>query len=299
VGRVIVVTWGPGGNLPPLLAAGALMAARGHDVEVLASAATRAEARRSGFPVHGYGRAPEPEVGVAFERRAQALMAVAAGTEVAFDVRDLLRDRRPDLAIVDCMLPGAAVAAATTGTPTASLVHFLYGLARRGMHAGGGAWTTDLATLNDTRRALGLRERSGGLDAWEASELVLVTAPRWLDLDLDYPPHVVHAGPLGIDAHPQRRPAAGRPKVLLSFSTTVMDGQPRMIRTACEGVAARGAEAVLTLGPAVAEDQVDAPEGVEVLAWPTTMSSCRRAPPRSPTPGSARRCARSPTASRS
>ena len=129
--RVAVVTWAPGGNLPPLLAAGALLRARGHEVAVLASEATRAAAEEAGLPVLRYARAPEPEVRVAFERQAEALMAVAGGQEVGLDVYDMLADRRPDLVIVDCMLPAAAAAAEAARTPAASLVHFLYGPARR------------------------------------------------------------------------------------------------------------------------------------------------------------------------
>jgi UDP:flavonoid glycosyltransferase YjiC (YdhE family) len=42
--RVLVVTWAPGGNLPPLLAAASVLARRGHDVALLASGETRGAA---------------------------------------------------------------------------------------------------------------------------------------------------------------------------------------------------------------------------------------------------------------
>jgi NAD(P)H-hydrate repair Nnr-like enzyme with NAD(P)H-hydrate epimerase domain len=121
-----VVTWGPGGNLPPLLAAARLMAARGHRVRVLASAATRADAERDAFDVHGYVHAPDPDPAVPFERQAQGLMAVAAGAEVAYDVRDLVAETRSSAAIVDCMLPAGLAGATAAGVRTASLVHFPY-----------------------------------------------------------------------------------------------------------------------------------------------------------------------------
>ena len=60
-GRVLVATWAGGGDLPPLLAAAGLLAARGFDVEVLVSAATEEAARRDGLPTHGYRRAPQPD----------------------------------------------------------------------------------------------------------------------------------------------------------------------------------------------------------------------------------------------
>ncbi|HEX6620368.1 MAG TPA: hypothetical protein VF024_11945, partial [Solirubrobacteraceae bacterium] len=264
--RFTVVTWAPGGNLPPLLAAGELLRSRGHAVDVLVSDATCAAAEQAGFPTLRYARAPVPEMAVAFEQQADALMAAAAGLDVACDVHDRLSERRPDLAIIDCMLPAAAAAAEAARTPAASLVHFLYGPARCLMLDRGISWTTDLATLNATRGALSLAPLGGGPAAWESCELVLVTAPRWLDLDAGFPEHVVHAGPLGTRAAGSRtrtRPA----RVLLSFSTTVMDGQPAAVRNACAGVAQTGAHAVLTLGPAVAMEAVDAPPEVEMLKW--------------------------------
>jgi UDP:flavonoid glycosyltransferase YjiC (YdhE family) len=264
--RVTVVSWAPGGNLPPLLAAGALLRARGHAVEVLASDATRAAAERDGFPILRYARAPAPDTAVAFERQAETLMGAAAGLDVALDVHDQLAARHPDLAIIDCMLPAAAAAAEAAGTPAASLVHFLYGPARRLMLDHGTTWTTDLAGLNATRRALSLAPLGAGPAAWETCERVLVTAPRWLDIDAGFPANVVHAGPLAVRAAGSRA-GARPPRVLLSFSTTVMEGQPAAVRNACAAVPATGAQAVLTLGPAVVREAVGAPPEVDVLDW--------------------------------
>jgi len=88
---VLIVTWGGGGNLPPLLAAGRLLAARQHRVHVLASAATGQASVRAGFDVVGYRRAPDPNVDIAFEQQAAELMAIAAGEEIAHDVSDVWR----------------------------------------------------------------------------------------------------------------------------------------------------------------------------------------------------------------
>jgi UDP:flavonoid glycosyltransferase YjiC (YdhE family) len=252
VARVLVVTWAPGGNLPPLLAAAALLAARGHDVEILGSGAV-AHATRS------YRRAPDPETTIAFERQARAMLATAAGMPVALDVRDALLETEPDLAVVDCMLPAGLAAAGATGTPAASLVHFLYGPARRQLLRGG-AWTTDLATLAETHRALGRPAAPDGRAAWETPELLLVAAPRWLDEDVAFPDHVVHAGPLGV-----RRPGGvRRERVLLSFSTTVMEGQIAAIQRVLDGVAM---DALLTLGPAIEQGALRPPPNVEVVAF--------------------------------
>jgi len=265
---VLVVTWGGGGNLPPLLAAGKLLAARDYDVRVLVSAATRQPALRAGFEVVGYRRARDPDMDVAFEEQARQLMAAAAGADVAFDVRDVVAELRPELVIVDCMLPAGIAAGEATGTPTASLVHFCYGLARTQMLRGAGAWTTDRAQLNLTRSGLGLEPAKDDLAAWESAELLLVTVPTWFDLAANYPANVVHAGPLGVTrpTHVGGTPR-GRPLVLLSFSTTVMRGQMALIQRVCDALAADDADAILTLGPAVSAAELRISGNVEAAPY--------------------------------
>jgi UDP:flavonoid glycosyltransferase YjiC (YdhE family) len=261
--RVLVATWGPGGNLPPLLAAAGVLRDRGHAVTVLGSGETRGAAQRLGFAVLAYGRAPEPDTSVAFEAQAERITAIAAGHDVALDCRDAIEELRPDLVVADCMLPAALAASRSSGTPAASLVHLLYGAARVRMREHGGGWTTDLRTLAATHRSLGLAPPGDGLATWEAPELVLVTAPAWFDLDAGAPPHVVHAGPLGVRAGG----GAGGSRVLLTFSTTVMAGQPALVERVCEAVAGLGVPATLTLGPAVDRAVVHVPDEVEALAY--------------------------------
>ncbi len=261
---VLLVSWGGGGNLPPLLAAGRLLAARDHGVSVLASAATRQPAVDAGFDVVGYRRARDPKMETAFEQQAAQLMATAAGPEIALDVRDVLAELRPELMIVDCMLPAGLAAGESTGTPTVSLVHFPYGLARTQILRGAGAWTTDRAQLNSTRSGLGLEPTTDDLAAWESAELLLVTVPTWFDLATDYPANVVHAGPLGVNRAPHEGSTpGGRPLVLLSFSTTVMQGQEALIQRVCDALAGQAVDAILTLGPAVSAEAIRAPPNIE------------------------------------
>ena len=108
--RVLVTTWAPGGNLPPMLAVASVLDRRGHEVAVLASGETRNAAERLGMDVIGYRRTPDPDVRVAFEEQADLVMERMAGTEIALDVRDALEEVRPNLAVVDCMLPAALAA---------------------------------------------------------------------------------------------------------------------------------------------------------------------------------------------
>lgn len=262
--RVLVIAWAPGGNLPPMLGAASLLAKRDHDVRFLASGATRTAVEQLGFQATGFERTPDPDTSIAFEANAEPTMATLAGPDLALDARDAVDDLHPDLAVVDCMLPAAIAAARVTGTRTASLVHFLYGLARTRMREAGGGWTTDLRALAATHRMLGLPPPTDGLRTWEAPELVLVTAPSWFDVDADAPDHVVHAGPLGVRTR-TATVAGERPRILMTFSSTVMEGQPTLIARVCAAVAELDVDAALTLGPAVEPSAVRVPDGVEVL----------------------------------
>jgi UDP:flavonoid glycosyltransferase YjiC (YdhE family) len=258
----LVVTWGGGGNLPPLLDAARLLAARGVEVEVLASAASAAEARRRGFATQVYGSAPDPDLRVAFEAQAERLMRQAAGVEVARDVLELVS--AVDLLVADCMLPAALAAGEAAGVPTVSLVHFPYALARSAMGRGAGAWTTDRGTLDATRRELGLPATTGDVQAWESPNLLLATLPRWFDAPGELPPHVVHAGPLGVRTDAR---AGHAHRALLSFSTTVMEGQPRLVAAACAAVERAGIDGLLTLGPALDRSPAAGSAAVEVVEW--------------------------------
>jgi UDP:flavonoid glycosyltransferase YjiC (YdhE family) len=264
--RALVATWASGGNLPPLLASAELLSASGFVVRVLTSGATRAAAAERGFPTVPYPTTPDPVESVPFEAIAAELSGQAAGLEVARDVLDLVRETSADVLVVDCMLPAALAAGEAAGVPTASVVHFPYALARAVMTRRGGAWTTDRASLDDTRRALGLQPTGGNLAAWESPELLLVTLPRWFDEPAKLPRHVVHAGPLGIrKKDPKYR--VGEHRVLLSFSTTVMVGQEGVAANACAALELAGADGVLTRGPAVPRSALPAVHGLEILDW--------------------------------
>jgi hypothetical protein len=112
-----------------MLAAASLLERRGDEVAVLASGETSAAAQRLGFEVESYRRSPDSDVRVAFEDQAALLTARMAGAEVALDARDVLDERRrPDLAVVDCMLPAAVAAMLGTGIAVAVTAIVLFGI---------------------------------------------------------------------------------------------------------------------------------------------------------------------------
>jgi UDP:flavonoid glycosyltransferase YjiC (YdhE family) len=261
---VVVATWAGGGNLPPLLALARVLRAAGHRVDFLASDATREPARQENFEPLAYRTAAQPDMGVPFETQAERVLRTLAGVELACDVRDVLEETRAEVLVADCMIPAAVVAAQATSTCAVSLVHFLYGPARSRMAATGEGWTTHLEQLNATRARFGIAPADGGLGAWEAVDLLLVAAPLWFDLEVAYPPNVVHAGPLGVCVPSIRR--AGRSLVVISFSTTPMEGQAELARHVCDALEDGPSEAVLTLGSAIPAP-FSAPGNVDVVPF--------------------------------
>jgi Erythromycin biosynthesis protein CIII-like, C-terminal domain len=269
---VLMATWAGGGNLPPLLSVARLLVDQGCAVGVLTSTATEEAAKAAGLDVVPYVRSPQPNMTVTFESHAAEFMAATAGPDMASEVRDSVRRWQPRLLVADCMLPAALAAGKATETPTVSVVHFLYGPARERIASGSG-WTTDFRQLNLTRVVLGLAPLAHPIEAWEEPELVLVTAPRWFDHAADFPPHVLHAGPLGIRSPPPlaraRSPSGdgGRRRVLIGFSTTAMPGQLEVLQAVCEACDLAGVAATLTLGPAIDARSVRAPARVTVVPF--------------------------------
>jgi UDP:flavonoid glycosyltransferase YjiC (YdhE family) len=93
-----------------------------------------------------------------------------------------------------------------------------------------------------------------------------VTVPKRFDLATDYPANVVHAGPLGVNRAPQGAGTpGGRPLVLLSFSTTVM--QVDLIQRVCDALAGQAVDAILTYGPAVSAEAIRATPSIEAIAF--------------------------------
>jgi UDP:flavonoid glycosyltransferase YjiC (YdhE family) len=95
-----------------------------------------------------------------------------------------------------------------------------------------------------------------------------VTVPKWFDLATDYPANVVHAGPLALTRTPHEGSTPdGRPLVLLSFSTTAMQGQVALIQRVCDAIAGQAVEAILTLGPALSAEAIRLPGNIEAIPY--------------------------------
>ena len=259
-----------------------------------------------GARFEAYQHAPEhdaraPETDIIRDWEARTPMGAFArlrdnlmfGPAAAFaqEVVAAVERERPEGAVIDYMLTGAAAGARQAGVPAAGLVHNVYPLPAEGvppfglglMPARGRAgrlrdralgqvalrpFATGLASLNRVRRDLGLPVVPQLRALLDDFRFVLVAVPPEFDLAAraPLPPLVRFVGhmppPRSDEGWESPWPAGdSRPLVVVSLSTTFMDQRPLAMRIlkALDGMPVRG---LFTLGPALRLKDVAVPENV-------------------------------------
>ena len=236
---VLVLTVDGSGNVPPALAIGAELSARGHAVRVLGSARQAPDIAAAGLEPLAYRR-PRPWVGQQERspaRAAAAFVAMVGSRAYGRDLADVLETRAADVVVVDAMIPGATLAATRLGVPNAVLMHtFAEFFASPVLEAAG--------------RLRGFSPRR----AWEGASAVLVASDALLD-----PAHGTAPPTFAWTGVAERPPAsplepAGRrhpPRVLVSLSSVHIRGQAAMMQRILDGLAALPVEVVATTGPTI------------------------------------------------
>jgi UDP:flavonoid glycosyltransferase YjiC (YdhE family) len=146
--RVLQVIWDGGGNTPPQLAIARSLAARGHEVRMLAHACQRERVEATGATFVPYRHAPEadssdPETDLlrdweartplgAFARLRDNLMYGPA-LRFARDVIDELDEHPAEVVVWDYLLLGAGLGAERAGVPDAGVIHHIYPLPAPGV----------------------------------------------------------------------------------------------------------------------------------------------------------------------
>jgi MGT family glycosyltransferase len=255
-GRFVIVSWDGGGNVPPALAIGRRLGLAGHQVRILGSPSLQDRFESGGLDFRGFRHAPDwgSHLGRTFD--VAYLLELLCGPGVGQDLESELAREPADAAVVDFMLWGALAKAEQTRIATAAFVHTLYQMNREG--SPGAVWNEqDLATTNQTRRALGLAPIVRGGELWDAVELMLVLVPKAFDRPAANLPHNVrYVGPVLGQVENRKvwdlpwAPDHPDPLVLVSFSTTHMAQEVLLQRTldALTGLRIRG---LVTAGPSV------------------------------------------------
>jgi len=250
VGRIVFVTWYGGGNVNPVVALGRQLVEARHDVHVLGSASLRARFAAAELAFTG--------------RDAQREWELEA---IAGDVTDTCAAERPDVVVVDYMLPAALCATEALGLTTVALVHTLYGALLEDGTVTPMSMAASVGAVNALRGRLGIPPVDRLGDLLHAVRQVVVTVAADVDTVPDpLPANVAYVGPVfegpGDDAGWQPPPGDG-PLVVVSLGTTDMDELP-LLATILAALAPEPVRVVATVGAHADPDQIPMPGNARV-----------------------------------
>lgn len=311
--RLLFVVIDGGGNVDPQLGVAREAIRRGHEVRVMAhdSLADRVAAVGATFvpfvvAPQSDTRSPDTDLIRDWEARtrlgalnlASKRLALDPARAFACDVRDELSRHPADVAVIDCMVPGAAFGAEAAGVPRVALVHLPYLFPAPGLPPPGfglqpgrralGRWRDDVAhavapfalrpglrRLNQVRAELGLTAHRGFFDFLDdAARVVVLTSAAYDFQARRLPANVRYVGPVSDAAStdgatsatgvaPQA--AGDLPLVLVSLSSTYM-AQEAVLRAAIDALGTLSVRGLVTTGLAVDPGAFDPPHNVEVVS---------------------------------
>lgn len=277
-----------------MLALGARLAARGHEVTFETWSRWREDVEQRGMR---FAAAPEYPV---FPTQERPLKPYEAVVRACGESLPAMREFEPDAVVHDILTLAPALAGELIGAPVATLVPHLYpvgapglppysmgarlprtALGRRLWRAADRAVETGLrqgrAEVNETRRKLGLpalERLHGGI----STELCLVATFPALEYPRAWPPWVHVVGPLiwepdSVDVEP---PAGEDPLVLIAPSTS-QDPHHRLLRSALVGLRDARVRVLAATNRRPIEPPVPVPDNVRLVDWLSyskTMPRC-------------------------
>jgi MGT family glycosyltransferase len=292
--RFFLGAFGQPGHAFPMLALGAELAARGHEV-------TYETWSRWREPVeaHGMRFAAAPEYPT-FPTREQPLGPYEAVVRATADTRPAIAAAAPDVVVHDILTLAPALGAELEGIPAATLIPHVYPVGEPGFppYAFGArmprtelgrtlwrAFDRPVAAglrrgrdeLNEARRQLGLhpvQRFHGGL----SQELCMVGTLPQLEYPRRWPSHVHVVGPLmweppAADVEP---PPGEQPLVLVAPSTA-QDPEHRMLRASLRGLAGADVRVLATWNRRLPPRPLPVPRNARVVDWVSyarTMPLC-------------------------
>lgn len=295
---ILCISWGTTGNLSPVLTAARQLRRAGHRPRIMADPAMSGEVEAARFPFVGWRRAP---TGIAadpvdFSDLAdwlrQAMFAPAGA--YAADTLDEIRRLPTDAVLSIDLLVGCALAAEAAGLPHAILSPHISIRPLPGMPPAASGLTpprtdaeraaVDAATdaivsamesgrpaLNAARRAFGLPPVASAFAHFERAERVLLAISQAFDFDTAMlPANYRYIGPLldePVWSQGARTTWSGtrRPRILVAGSTGAQN-QTDLLRRIVRALGTVEAETIVTTGPSVDADALDAPDTLRVVA---------------------------------
>lgn len=292
--RAFLGAFGDPGHAFPMLALGAELVARGHEV-------TYETWRRWREPVEAAGMrfAAAPEYPV-FPTRERPMNPYEAVVAAVADSRPAVAAAAPEVIVHDVLTLAPALIAELEGVPCATLIPHLYpvgepglppfGLGARAPRTSAGArlWRgldplvargleRGRQELNDARGRLGLAPVSRTF-AGQSTELVVVAAFPQLEYPRAWPGHVHVVGPLLWEpGGPVVDPPKGSDPLVLIATSTAQDPGNRMLRAALTGLADQPVRLLAVWNGRPMSPPVRIPPNARVTSWLSyarTMPDC-------------------------
>jgi UDP:flavonoid glycosyltransferase YjiC (YdhE family) len=292
--RFFLGAFGQPGHAFPMLALGAELAARGHEVVYETWARWREPVQANGMT---FVPAPEHRGAAPSEPRLQPYKTVVMAARVT---RATIAEVRPDVVVHDILTLAPALAAELEGVPRATLIPHVYPVGQPGFPPYAlGARMPRTATgrtlwrvfdrpvakglrqgreeLNDARRRLGLPPVDrfhGGL----SKQMCLVATFPQLEYPRPWPPHVHVVGPLLWEPPFETvDPPPGDAPLILVAPSTAQDPSHRLLRAALDGLGREPVRVLATWNrrplpgptPVAANSRL-----VEWLSYSQTMPGC-------------------------
>ena len=255
---VLFVTWDGGGNVPPALGIATELKGRGNTVRFLGHPHQKDAIEAAGFGFEGF-RLAKPWSVLEARSGAMAPLAYAAvftDRSMGEDLVESVRRMPTDRVVIDGLLVGAMAGAEHAGIPYSLLVHTLYGVMYKALTAGPLSLIVRAKRLNPAR-------------LYDAADRILAVTLEELDFGahagVDYTGAVLPKNASGgEDAAPIDVDAASDPIVLVSLSTTYIDGQSEALQRILDALGGLPVRAIVTTGPALDPADLRAPASAEV-----------------------------------
>jgi len=292
--RAFLGAFGDPGHAFPMLALGAELVARGHEVTYETWSRWREPVEAAGMRF-----APAPEYPV-FPTRERPMNPYEAVVAAVADSRPALVDASPDVVIHDVLTLAPALIAELEAVPTATLIPHLYpvgepglppfGLGARAPRTAAGArlWRgfdplvargleRGRQELNDARRQVGLDPVTRPFGG-QSTALVLVGTFPQLEYPRTWPEHVHVVGPLLWEpGGPVVDPPPGEDPLVLIATSTAQDPDNRMLRAALTGLSGERLRTLAVWNGRPMSPPVRIPANARVTSWLSyarTMPDC-------------------------
>lgn len=250
--KVLFLTADLGGNVPPTLAIAEALKQHGVEVEIAGLRGGRTALPQIPFPV---STAIKPEGRSADLREIGKGRRLMMGRAASTEANRLIAERRPDLVVVDCMIPALIRGALESGRPVVVLFHTF-----------GEFWVRsfDRGVAGRMLALLGLRPRQ----LWNRASARLIVTDDELDPGRSNLALADYVWTGTTETGAERRPrSADTARVLVSLSSTEFPGMLRVYRRVVTALLELPVEATVTTGGVDLGSELQGSGNVEIRKW--------------------------------